>query len=123
MVNNGTNDHLLPPIKISSNTLKHENSIRDRSPLQLTRIVSETSKLGMRWFVMGDNDTLFFPDNLIRVLSRDEHDQYYYTGSSTSENHKQNIVFNHKAEYSYPLAKALAKMQDRCIERYPCLHG
>lgn len=108
---------------MSSNTLKHENSIRDRSTLQLTRIVSETSKLGMRWFVMGDNDTLFFPDNLIRVLSRDEHDQYYYTGSNTSENHKQNIVFNHKAEYSYPLAKALAKMQDRCIERYPCLHG
>ncbi|KAJ6970882.1 hypothetical protein NC653_035224 [Populus alba x Populus x berolinensis] len=94
MVNKCTNDHLLPPIKISNNTLKHENSIRDRSTLQLTRIVSESSKLGMRCFVMGDNHTLFFPDNLIRVLSRDEHDQYYYTGKHIRESQAEYIVIH-----------------------------
>ncbi|KAJ6418001.1 hypothetical protein OIU84_001398 [Salix udensis] len=97
------------------------------SALRLKRIVSETLKLGMndvRWFVMGDDDTLFFPDNLVRVLSKYDHDQYYYIGS-TSESHQQNIVYNYGMAYggggfaiSYPLAKALANLQDRCIERY-----
>ncbi|KAL9372926.1 hypothetical protein Peur_035170 [Populus x canadensis] len=134
IVKNGTNDHLLPPIKLSSNTspFKYENPIGDRSALRLTRIVSETLKLSMkdvRWFVMGDDDTLFFPDNLVKVLSKYDHNQYYYIGS-TSESHKQNIVYNYGMAYggggfaiSYPLAKALAKMQDRCIERYPGLYG
>ncbi|KAJ6889049.1 hypothetical protein NC652_029983 [Populus alba x Populus x berolinensis] len=81
IVKNGTNDHLLPPIKISSNTspFKYENPIGHRSALRLTRIVSETLKLGMkdvRWFVMGDDDTLFFPDNLVKVLSKYDHNQY-----------------------------------------------
>jgi hypothetical protein len=134
IVKNGTNDHLLPQIKISSNTspFKYENPIGDRSAIRLTRIVSETLKLSMkdvRWFVMGDDDTLFFPDNLVKVLSKYDHNQYYYIGS-TSESHKQNIVYNYGMAYggggfaiSYPLAKALAKMQDRCIERYPGLYG
>ncbi|KAJ6748314.1 F22L4.11 PROTEIN [Salix purpurea] len=83
----------------------------------------------VRWFVMGDDDTLFFPDNLVRVLSKYDHDQYYYIGS-TSESHQQNIVYNYGMAYggggfaiSYPLAKALANLQDRCIERYPGLYG
>ena len=78
---------------------------------------------------MGDDDTLFFPDNLVRVLSKYDHDQYYYIGS-TSESHQQNIVYNYGMAYggggfaiSYPLAKALANLQDRCIERYPGLYG
>ncbi|CAK7336830.1 unnamed protein product [Dovyalis caffra] len=133
-VKNGANDHLLPPIKISSDVshFQYENPTGDRSALRLTRIVSETLKLDMedvRWFVMGDDDTLFFPYNLVRVLSKYDHNQYYYIGS-TSESHKQNIVFNSGMAYggggfaiSYPLAKALAKMQDRCIERYPGLYG
>ncbi|KAL3619246.1 hypothetical protein CASFOL_036816 [Castilleja foliolosa] len=83
----------------------------------------------VRWFVMGDDDTVFVTDNLVRVLNMYDHNQYYYIGSS-SESHLQNIYFSYGMAYggsgfaiSYPLAKALDKMQDKCIQRYPGLYG
>ncbi|CAH8352120.1 unnamed protein product [Eruca vesicaria subsp. sativa] len=83
----------------------------------------------VRWFVMGDDDTVFVTDNLARVLRKYDHEQMYYTGS-LSESHLQNIFFSYGMAYggggfaiSYPLAKALSKMQDRCIQRYPALYG
>lgn len=78
---------------------------------------------------MGDDDTVFVTDNLVRVLNKYDHNQYYYIGS-LSESHLQNIYFSYGMAYggggfaiSYPLAKALHKMQDRCIQRYPGLYG
>ncbi|KAF2315279.1 hypothetical protein GH714_038680 [Hevea brasiliensis] len=127
-------DNLLPPIMISSNTsdFPYKNPKGHRSAIRISRIISETLKLGMkdvRWFVMGDDDTVFVADNLVRVLSKYDHNQYYYIGSS-SESHLQNIYFSYGMAYggggfaiSYPLAKELARMQDRCIKRYPELYG
>lgn len=127
-------DHLLPPIKISSDTskFKYHNKKGDRSAIRISRIVSETFRLGMedvRWFVMGDDDTMFVVDNLVRVLQKYDHNEFYYIGSS-SESHIQNILFSYNMAYggggfaiSYPLAKALEKIQDDCIERYPGLYG
>ncbi|KAL5863444.1 hypothetical protein ACOSQ3_000958 [Xanthoceras sorbifolium] len=126
--------HLLPPIKISSDTSKFTYSNRKgtRDAIRISRIVSETLSLGMedvRWFVMGDDDTVFVPDNLVRVLSKYDHNQFYYIGSP-SESHLQNLEFSYGMGYggggfaiSYPLAKALSKMQDRCLHRYPTLYG
>ncbi|KAJ4844961.1 hypothetical protein Tsubulata_011690 [Turnera subulata] len=126
--------HTLPSIRISSDTskFKYRNRHGHRSAIRLSRIVSETFKLGMtdvRWFVMGDDDTMFIPDNLVKVLSKYDHNQYYYIGTS-SESHIQNIHFSYGMAYggggfaiSYPLAKALNKMHDRCIRRYPRLYG
>lgn len=126
--------HLLPSIKISGDTsqFNYEYSGGYRSAIRLSRIVSETLRLGfkdVRWFVMGDDDTFFVPENLVSVLGKYDHTQYYYIGSS-SESHTQNIRFSYRMAYggggfaiSYPLAKALAKMQDRCIQRYPGLYG
>ncbi|KAL0408157.1 UNVERIFIED_CONTAM: hypothetical protein Sradi_1750100 [Sesamum radiatum] len=78
---------------------------------------------------MGDDDTVFVTDNLVRILNKYDHNQYYYIGSS-SESHLQNIYFSYGMAYggggfaiSYPLAKALEKIQDRCIQRYPGLYG
>lgn len=78
---------------------------------------------------MGDDDTVFITENLVRVLNKYDHNQYYYIGS-LSESHLQNIYFSYGMAYggggfaiSYPLAKALEKMQDRCIQRYPGLYG
>ncbi|KAJ4950165.1 hypothetical protein NE237_026997 [Protea cynaroides] len=127
-------DEGLPPLRISGNTSRfaYKNRQGHRSAIRISRIVSETLRLGMenvRWFVMGDDDTVFIPDNLVRVLSKYDHNQFYYIGS-LSESHLQNIYFSYGMAYggggfaiSYPLAKALEKMQDSCIQRYPGLYG
>lgn len=124
----------LPQLKISTDTSKfgYTNKKGDRSALRLSRIVSETVRIGLndvRWIVLGDDDTFFVPDNLLKVLSKYDHNQFYYIGS-TSESHLQNIRFSYSMAYggggfaiSYPLAKALEKMQDRCMMRYPELYG
>ncbi|MBA0794922.1 hypothetical protein Gohar_019205, partial [Gossypium harknessii] len=124
----------LPPVRFSSDTSKfhYTNSQGHRSAIRISRIVTETLSMKMdnvRWFVMGDDDTFFITENLIRVLRKYDHTQYYYIGS-LSESHIQNIFFSYSMAYggggfaiSYPLAKALSKMQDRCIQRYPGLYG
>lgn len=124
----------LPPVKISGDTSRfpYKNRQGHRSAIRISRIVSETLRLGLsdvRWFVMGDDDTVFVTDNLIRVLRKYDHRQFYYIGSQ-SESHLQNIYFSYGMAYggggfaiSYPLAKALSEMQDQCIQRYPGLYG
>ncbi|XP_020220984.1 uncharacterized protein LOC109803710 [Cajanus cajan] len=124
----------LPEIRISGDTtkFKYTNRQGQRSALRISRVVTETMKLGMkdvRWFMMGDDDTVFVVDNLVRILSKYDHTQFFYVGSS-SESHVQNIHFSYAMAYggggfaiSYPLAKELAKMQDRCMQRYPGLYG
>ncbi|ERM96449.1 hypothetical protein AMTR_s00001p00252920 [Amborella trichopoda] len=125
----------LPTVKISGNTsgFAYKNRQGHRSAIRISRIVSETLRLdgieGVHWFVMGDDDTVFVVDNLVRILSKYDHNQFYYIGS-LSESHLQNIYFSYGMAYggggfaiSYPLAKALSKMQDRCIQRYPGLYG
>ncbi|KAL1326521.1 hypothetical protein HN51_036630 [Arachis hypogaea] len=124
----------LPPVRISGDTSKfsYTNKQGHRSAIRISRIVSETLAMGMenvRWFVMGDDDTVFVTENLIRVLRKYDHNQFYYIGS-LSESHLQNIYFSYGMAYggggfaiSYPLAKALQTMQDRCIQRYPGLYG
>ncbi|XP_059641917.1 uncharacterized protein LOC132283896 [Cornus florida] len=127
-------DSDLPQVRISGNTtkFKYKNRQGHRSAIRISRIVTETLRQGMedvRWFVMGDDDTVFVADNLIRVLRKYDHTQMYYIGS-LSESHLQNIYFSYGMAYggggfaiSYPLAKALARMQDKCIQRYPGLYG
>ncbi|KAL3652722.1 hypothetical protein CASFOL_002403 [Castilleja foliolosa] len=125
----------LPELRISGDTSRfaYKNKQGHRSAIRISRIVSETLRLGemnnVRWFVMGDDDTVFVTDNLVRILNKYDHNQYYYIGSS-SESHLQNIFFSYGMAYggggfaiSYPLAKALEKMQDKCIQRYPGLYG
>ncbi|ESQ38372.1 hypothetical protein EUTSA_v10028593mg [Eutrema salsugineum] len=128
----------LPPVKISGDTASfpYTNKKGHRSAIRISRIVSETlmsldsdSRKNVRWFVMGDDDTVFVTENLIRVLRKYDHEQMYYIGS-LSESHLQNIFFSYGMAYggggfaiSYPLAVALSKIQDRCIKRYPALYG
>ncbi|CAH9069040.1 unnamed protein product [Cuscuta europaea] len=124
----------LPELRISGDTSRftYKNKQGHRSAIRISRIVSETLRLGMedvRWFVMGDDDTVFITENLVRVLNKYDHNQFYYIGSS-SESHLQNIYFSYNMAYggggfaiSYPLAKALDKIQDGCIQRYPGLYG
>ncbi|KAF8048124.1 hypothetical protein N665_2667s0003 [Sinapis alba] len=137
---NVSSSSVLPEIKISSDTSSFKYRYRrgHRSAIRITRIVSETVRLlngteyekQVRWIVMGDDDTVFFPENLLRVLRKYDHNQFYYIGAP-SESHLQNLhQFSYGMAYggggfaiSYPLAKALEKIQDRCIERYSDLYG
>ncbi|XP_022773234.1 uncharacterized protein LOC111315626 [Durio zibethinus] len=124
----------LPSVRVSGDTsnFAYTNRKGHRSAIRISRIVTEMLRMNMdnvRWFVMGDDDTVFITDNLVRILRKYDHTQYYYIGS-VSESHTQNIFFSYGMAYggggfaiSYPLAKALAKMQDRCIQRYPGLYG
>uniref|UniRef100_A0A7C9DT44 Uncharacterized protein n=1 Tax=Opuntia streptacantha TaxID=393608 RepID=A0A7C9DT44_OPUST len=127
-------DNDLPEIRISGDTnqFPYTNPQGHPSAIRISRIVSETLRLGLkdvRWFVLGDDDTVFVRENLVRILQKYDHTQYYYIGSN-SESHLQNIYFSYAMAYggggfaiSYPLAVALEKMQDRCIMRYPALYG
>ncbi|MCD7462694.1 hypothetical protein HAX54_049126 [Datura stramonium] len=124
----------LPRIKISSDVsrFRYTNKKGDRSGIRISRVLSETLRAdseNVRWLVMGDDDTFFVPENLVRVLRKYDDNQFYYIGS-VSETHWQNHEFSYNMAYggggfavSYPLAKAIEKMQDKCLHKYPNLYG
>ncbi|KAL9274844.1 hypothetical protein AKJ16_DCAP16256, partial [Drosera capensis] len=128
-------DHAtLPRIMVSGDTSRFEyrNKQGHRSAIRIARILAEMVRMGLegvRWFVMGDDDTVFVTENLVRVLRKYDHDKWWYVGSS-SESHLQNMYFSGGMAYggggfavSYGLAKEMERMQDRCIARYPGLYG
>lgn len=124
----------LPPLCISEDTSRFRYTYRGglRSAIRLARVVLETVALnhsGARWLVFGDDDTVFFPENLVKTLSKYDHELWYYIGTN-SEIHEQNQFFSFDMAFggagfaiSYPLAKVLAKVLDSCLERYPHLYG
>lgn len=84
---------------------------------------------GVRWYVMADDDTIFFLDNLVDVLSRYDHNGYYYVGMN-AESIISNSLFSFGMgfggagfAFSYPLAKILVKNLDVCLQRYQDLHA
>ncbi|KAI3812185.1 hypothetical protein L1987_16892 [Smallanthus sonchifolius] len=125
---------LLPPVCISDETSRFRYTWRGglRSAIRVARVVSETVALNhsnVRWFVFGDDDTVFFSENLVKTLSKYDHDLPYFIGSN-SESFVQNRFFSFSMAFggagfaiSYPLAKTLAKVLDSCLERYPHLYG
>ncbi|OVA10913.1 Protein of unknown function DUF604 [Macleaya cordata] len=124
----------LPPVCISGDTSHFRYTHRGghRSAIRIARVVLETVSLNhsdVRWFVFGDDDTLFFTENLVKTLSKYDHNQWYYIGAN-SESFVQNKYFSFEMGYggggfaiSYPLAKVLAKVLDSCLTRYPHLYG
>ncbi|XP_041990150.1 uncharacterized protein LOC121741456 [Salvia splendens] len=99
---------------------------------RIARIVKDAVELnvpGVHWYVFGDDDTLFFTENLVRILSKYDHNQWYYIGSS-SESYEQNEKFSFDMAYggggfavSAPLARVLARVLDSCLGRYRHLYG
>ncbi|VFQ62186.1 unnamed protein product [Cuscuta campestris] len=128
---------LLPPVCVSGDTSRFRYTYGATgkgtpSAIRVARVVSETVALnhtGVRWFVFGDDDTVFFPENLVKTLSKYDHGLWYYIGAN-SESHAQNKFFSYGMAFggagfaiSYPLAKVLARVLDSCLERYPHLYG
>uniref|UniRef100_A0A164W8R5 Uncharacterized protein n=1 Tax=Daucus carota subsp. sativus TaxID=79200 RepID=A0A164W8R5_DAUCS len=134
LLDQGNEDDSFPPMCISGDTSHFRYTYRGglRSAIRVARVVSETVALNytnVRWFVFGDDDTVFFPENLVKVLSKYDHNLWYYIGSH-SESYTQNKFFSFEMAYggggfaiSYPLAKVLANNFDSCMDRYPYLYG
>ncbi|RZC09803.1 uncharacterized protein LOC114417286 [Glycine soja] len=129
------NDTSLPPLCVSQDTSRfrftHKGGLR--SAIRVARVVGETVAMyndsEVRWYVFGDDDTVFFPENVVKMLSKYDHELWYYIGAH-SEVYEQNRVFGFGMAFggagfaiSSSLAKVLAKVFDSCIERYPHLYG
>ncbi|XP_057768665.1 uncharacterized protein LOC130988715 [Salvia miltiorrhiza] len=129
-------NHTLPPFRISQDTSKyrHYDRHRARQAIRMALIISEAFDTerphgGVRWFVMADDDTVVFVENLVEVLRRYDHRKYLYIGMN-AETHASNVMHSFDMAFggagyalSYPLAKALAANMDACLKRYPTLYG
>ena len=83
----------------------------------------------VRWLVLGDDDTVFFPENLVSSLTKYDWKQWWYIGGS-SEAVDQNQKFSFEMAFggggfalSWPLARVLARVLDSCLVRYSHLYG
>ncbi|CAN1750973.1 hypothetical protein LINPERHAP1_LOCUS4203 [Linum perenne] len=81
----------------------------------------------LRWFIMCDDDTLVFVDNLVDVLGKYDHTKYHYIGAQSEFVHS-NAYFSFDMAFggggyalSYALVEVLAPKIDACIDRYPHL--
>ncbi|KAM3739840.1 hypothetical protein ACB098_08G052800 [Castanea mollissima] len=123
-----------PPFRVSEDTSRYKEYDKHPNPhaIRMARIILETFRgenKGVRWFIMADDDTIFFLDNLVEVLAKYNHNKYFYIGSksecvSSNFDHSFGMAFG-GAGYalSYPLAEALAENLDVCIKTYPTLYG
>lgn len=103
-----------------------------RSAIRVARAVKEAvdrNETDVRWFVFGDDDTVFFVDNLVRALARYDHSKWFYVGSN-SESYEQNVKYSFEMAFggggfaiSYSLARVLARVLDSCLRRYGHLYG
>ncbi|XWS63327.1 hypothetical protein CRYUN_Cryun06bG0085700 [Craigia yunnanensis] len=102
------------------------------SAIRVARVVKEAvdrNETGIKWFVFGDDDTVFIVDNLVKVLSKYDDEMWYYVGSN-SENYEQNLKYSFDMAFggggfaiSYSLGKVLGRVLDSCLMRYAHLYG
>ncbi|OIW15718.1 hypothetical protein TanjilG_04253 [Lupinus angustifolius] len=129
------NDTSLPPLCLSSNTSQFRYTWGPTGQLsanRMTRMVKDIVHMNysnVRWYVFGDDDTVFFPDNLVKTLSKYDHRLWYYLGAP-SESYLAANAFSFKMAFggggiviSSSLAQALAKVVDSCLQRYHNLYG
>ncbi|KAE7996733.1 hypothetical protein FH972_001429 [Carpinus fangiana] len=119
------------PYRISEDWTRFKYS-SSQSAVRISRIVLESFKLGLpnvRWFVMGDDDTVFFTENLVSALASYDHNQMYYIGGN-SESVEQDALHAYDMAFggggfaiSYPLAAQLVKVFDGCLDRYYKFYG
>ncbi|KAK9700091.1 hypothetical protein RND81_08G216600 [Saponaria officinalis] len=99
---------------------------------RMARVLKESYDLGVpgvRWYVMGDDDTVFFPENLAAVLSKYDHRETYYVGG-ISESVEQVELHGYGTAFggggfavSSGLASELVRILDGCIQRYHMFYG
>ncbi|XVE99602.1 hypothetical protein REPUB_Repub03eG0214400 [Reevesia pubescens] len=122
----------LLPYRISGSDWTRFNFSNSRQAVRIARIIWDSFNLklpNVRWFVMGDDDTVFFTHNLVSVLARYDHREMWYIGRN-SESVEQNVVHGYDMAFggggfavSYPLAEKLVKVLDGCLDRYFYFYG
>ncbi|CAI9106295.1 OLC1v1005421C1 [Oldenlandia corymbosa var. corymbosa] len=123
-----------PPFRVLDDQTELINEIKPAVPT-LARVLhaiyeilkeeeGKTETESFRWLVMGDDDTVFFVDNLVDVLSEFNHTKYWYIGG-VSESILTNFLLSFNMAFggagfvlSYPLAKAFAQNFESCLRRY-----
>ncbi|XP_022743413.1 uncharacterized protein LOC111294389 [Durio zibethinus] len=120
------------PYRISSPEWTRFKYSSSRHAVRIARIIWDSFNLklpNVRWFVMGDDDTVFFTHNLVSVLARYDHREMWYIGG-ISESVEQNVMHAYDMAFggggfavSYPLAEKLVKVLDGCLERYFHFYG
>ncbi|KAL1554060.1 hypothetical protein AAHA92_14657 [Salvia divinorum] len=119
-----------PPFRISDDLTMFLQETKARSPRNIRivhgimEVVRDMRDANLRWVVMGDDDSIFFVENIIDVLGGFDHRKYYYLGGQ-SEFIKANYMYSFNQGFggagfilSYPLAKALANDMENCLRRY-----
>lgn len=120
-----------PPHRVSSDWTRFRYS-SSQSAVRIARVILDSFRVGLpdvRWFVMGDDDTVFFTENLVTVLSKYDHREMYYIGG-ISESVEQNVMHAYDMAFggggfaiSYPLAAQLSGIFDGCLNRYYNFYG
>ncbi|XP_031281281.1 uncharacterized protein LOC116139758 [Pistacia vera] len=123
-----------PPFRINEDIsrLKSYAKIRKKFQVRVFRTILEVFKAenkDVRWYVMTDDDTILFVDNLVNVLAKYDHTQNLYIGTN-SECITSNLFASFGMAFggagialSYPLAKQLVGKIDECLARYQNLYA
>ncbi|KAB1226584.1 hypothetical protein CJ030_MR1G003365 [Morella rubra] len=127
-------DDGIPPVIVSGETSKFPYTYPGglRSAIRVARMVKEIvdrDEKDVRWYVFGDDDSIFVVDNLVKTLAKYNHEQWFYIGSN-SESYEQNVKYSFDMAFggggfaiSYSLATVLARILDSCLVRYAHLYG
>ncbi|GER40765.1 hypothetical protein STAS_17451, partial [Striga asiatica] len=126
-----------PPYRVSDDLTKLLNKTNIRAQRMVHGIMEVVREVELvddkeddfRWVVMGDDDSISFVDNMVDVLSKYDHERYYYLGGN-SESIVSNNLFSFDQAFggggiilSRKLAKALARDMESCLKRYVDLRG
>lgn len=119
-----------PPYKVSDNltTLLEKTGAVVPGVIRIVHGIKEVLRDAddgdVRWVVIGDDDSIFFVDNVVDVLAQYDHTKHYYIGAP-SEFIMSNVWFSFNQGFggagivlSYALAKIIADDMDDCIRRY-----
>ncbi|XP_031486946.1 uncharacterized protein LOC116255301 [Nymphaea colorata] len=120
-----------PPYRVSED-LSNRGFGGSPSAVRMARIAAESFRLGLegaRWFVMGDDDSVFVPDNVVAALAGLDHRAMWYVGAP-SESVEQDLVHSYGMAFggggfaiSLAAAEALSGAIDGCLERYGKFYG
>ncbi|XP_019157736.1 PREDICTED: uncharacterized protein LOC109154389 [Ipomoea nil] len=118
-----------PPYRVSDDINQMVEETEHAAPIQARMVhgimeVFRERHEGVRWVVMGDDDSVFFVENMVDVLAQYDHTKYYYFGGP-SEFVMCNYWYSFNQAFggagfilSYPLAEALSNDMDSCLRRY-----